>query len=272
MPKEIFKKIFLFLFLLPTLVVLSYAKVQANAIVELEESHLSEGYISTIMKEINESVYVIVISKDRISYNYSVVDGGNYPFTLGNGTYQVMIGQKVAGNKYVSIIKKEIKVNIKDETSVYLQSNEAIDWENEDSRILKKAKELTKNSKTNLEKAKVIHSYITKNYAYDNKKAIRIKKDYTPDLKDFYKTQKGICFDYATLTAVMLRSVGVPTKVVKGYESSNPDVYHAWNQIYDEATEQWVIIDTTYDASYHASGKKKSFEKSVENYTSDKYY
>ncbi|ABX41930.1 transglutaminase-like domain-containing protein [Lachnoclostridium phytofermentans] len=268
---QIIKKLFLFLF--SFLLLFSSVKGQASVIVELDESHLSEGYVSTSIKETKTTVaYVIVISKDKVSYNYPVVDGGKYPFTLGNGTYQIMIGEKVEGNKYVATLQKEIKVKIKDETTVYLQSNEAINWENEDSRILKKAQELTKNANTNIDKAKAIHSYITKNYSYDNKKADKVTKDYTPDLISFYKTKKGICYDYVTLTAVMLRSVGVPTKIVKGYESSNPDTYHAWNQVYNETTKQWVTIDTTYDATLQAAGKKIKFEKNEKNYMLDKAY
>lgn len=269
--KKIGKLLFFLLFLFSS-ILLSFDSVQADTIIELEESYLSEGYVSTNIKETKKVAYVIVISKDKESYNYPVTDGGKYPLTLGNGTYQIMIGEKVKGNKYVAVLQKEIKVDLKDETSVYLISNEALDWENEDSRILKKAKELTQNSKTNLEKAKAIHSYIIKNYSYDNKKAVRVSKDYVPNLKDFYKIQKGICFDYATLTAVMLRSVGVPTKLVKGYESSNPDIYHAWNQVYDDAKDQWVTIDTTYDAAFVVSGKKNKFAKSAENYLLEKAY
>ncbi|HCL02790.1 MAG TPA: transglutaminase [Lachnoclostridium phytofermentans] len=269
--KKILKKLVLLLF--PFIVLLNSVKIQAKANVELDESHLAEGYVSTSLKETKKSVaYVIVISKDKESYNYPVVDGGKYPFTLGNGTYQIMIGEKVEGNKYSAILQKEIKVKIKDETTVYLQSNEAINWENEDSSILKKAKELTKNSKTNIDKAKAIHNYIIKNYSYDNKKADKVTKDYIPNLKSFYKTQKGICYDYVTLTAVMLRSVGVPTKIVKGFESSNPETFHAWNQVYNEATKQWVTIDTTYDATLQAAGKKIKFEKSAKNYTLEKAY
>jgi transglutaminase-like putative cysteine protease len=253
------------------MILLSSEKGQAKVNVELDESHLSEGYVSTNIKN-KAATYVIVISKDKESYNYPIVDGGKYPLTLGNGTYQIMIGEKVEGNKYLTLLKKEIKVNIKDDTTVYLLSNEAINWENEDSSIINKAKELTKNSKTNIEKAKAIHSYIIRNYSYDNNKANKVTKDYKPDLKSFFKTQKGICYDYATLTAVMLRSVGVPTKLVKGYESSNIETYHAWNQIYNDTTKQWVTIDTTYDAALQASDKKINFEKNDKNYTLVKAY
>lgn len=269
--KKIINKLFLLLF--PFFLLFSSVKGQASSIIELDESHLPEGYVLTSIKETKKSaVYVIVISKDKATYNYPVVDGGKYPLNLGNGTYQIMIGEKVEGNKYSVILKKEINVKIKDEITVYLQSNEAINWENEDSSILKKAKELTANSKTNIDKAIAIHSYITKNYSYDNKKADNVAKDYTPELKSFFKMQKGICYDYATLTAVMLRSVGVPTKIVKGYESSNPDTYHAWNQIYNETTKQWVTIDTTYDAALQAAGRKIKFEKNDKYYSIEKAY
>jgi transglutaminase/protease-like cytokinesis protein 3 len=45
----------------------------------------------------------------------------------------------------------------------------------------------------------------------------------------------------------MLRSTGIPAKLVKGYANYNPGVYHAWNEVYLDG--QWHVIDTTLDAS-----------------------
>ena len=68
----------------------------------------------------------------------------------------------------------------------------------------------------------------------------------------------GICFDYASLSAAMLRSLGIPCKVVTGYVS--PDgVYHAWNLVYINGSwtsvefsvraGEWSRVDLTFAAA-----------------------
>ena len=59
---------------------------------------------------------------------------------------------------------------------------------------------------------------------------------------------KGICFDYAALLAVMLRSEGIPTKVLIGTVTPE-NLYHAWNSVYLEGT--WVWMDPTLDGTGH---------------------
>jgi len=71
--------------------------------------------------------------------------------------------------------------------------------------------------------------------------------DYLPDIEKTYLEETGICYDYAALFAAMLRSIGIPTKLVKGYSKENPEVYHAWNEVLINGT--WIVVDTTLDAS-----------------------
>ena len=50
------------------------------------------------------------------------------------------------------------------------------------------------------------------------------------------RTGRGICFDYASLTAAMLRSQNIPARLEIGYSG---DVYHAWISVYTEETG-WI--------------------------------
>ena len=79
---------------------------------------------------------------------------------------------------------------------------------------IKKAKDLTKNVKNNQEKVKVIYDYVTKNIKYDDKKANTVETGYIPSIDETLKSQSGICYDYSVLTAAMLRSIDIPTKLV----------------------------------------------------------
>ena len=66
--------------------------------------------------------------------------------------------------------------------------------------------------------------------------AATVTSGYLPDLDTVLSKMSGICFDYAALMTGMLRSQGVPTKLVIGYAG---DVYHAWINVYSSSTG-WV--------------------------------
>ena len=84
---------------------------------------------------------------------------------------------------------------------------------------------------------------------------------YLPDPDETLSTKKGICYDYAALAAAMLRSQGIPTKLITGYVSSGgSELYHAWNMIWLEESgwitveiraprHEWQRIDLTFAAA-----------------------
>ena len=86
-------------------------------------------------------------------------------------------------------------------------------------------------------------------------------------------TRKGLCFDYASLTASMLRSQGIPTKLIFGYVSPD-DVYHAWNMFYTEETG-WVQVKfdvdpndwNRIDLTFSAGGTSEEFIGDGTNYS-----
>jgi len=71
---------------------------------------------------------------------------------------------------------------------------------------------------------------------------------------DALREGKGVCQDFAHLTLMLLRSMGIPTRYVSGYLHPNPDAElgetvdgqsHAWIQAW---TGQWWHYDPTNDA------------------------
>ena len=55
-------------------------------------------------------------------------------------------------------------------------------------------------------------------------------KGYIPNPDSTLEEGAGICYDFAALTASMLRSANIHAKLVKGYSTYTP-VYHAWNEV-----------------------------------------
>ena len=105
---------------------------------------------------------------------------------------------------------------------------------------------------------------IIKNYIYDYNKAATVKPGYMPDIEKIYESKSGICYDYSVLFASMLRSQGIPAKVVKG-SSTLVNEYHAWNEVFIDGN--WIIVDTTVDAAYSASKAPIATIKSSNQYT-----
>ncbi|WP_353095062.1 transglutaminase-like domain-containing protein [Tissierella praeacuta] len=234
----------------------------------IDKSKVDSGIIN-ISYNSNKSVAVRV-SKGNINYDY-ILNGNNIiPLQSGDGDYTISILENVEGKKFKQVAKEAVTLKLSNPNEVYLQSIQMINWNNEMDAI-KKAKELTKNAKSDKEKVTAIYKYIMTNIRYDNNKASRTSSNYIPNIEDTLKAQKGICYDYASLTASMLRSVNVPTKLIMGYKSDIKE-YHAWNQVYLQDTNEWIIIDTTYDAGLKRGNPNITMIKDAKDYKIEKQY
>jgi transglutaminase-like putative cysteine protease len=210
----------------------------------------------------------VVVEKDGKQINYDLRNDGTaetFPLQMGNGTYRISIAENITGNKYKYISTKQVELNLDDEKKVFLASIQNINWDNSKSTV-KKANEITKGLKSDKDKIKAVYDYITNNIAYDYNKISTLPSTYVPNIDNIITSGKGICYDYASVFAAMLRSQGIPTKLVKGY-SKNVSGYHAWNEIYDSEAGKWIIVDTTYDAEQKAAGHAYGMVKETAHYS-----
>lgn len=199
------------------------------------------------------------VLKDGNSIAYNLKgDGSIEDFSLqyGSGEYTARIMQNIKDDEYFVVTSKTFDVALTDEEDVYLNSIQNVDW-NYNKKPIQEVRYIVSNSLTGLEDAKLLsgcsdelYRYVTQNIKYDSVKVFSLMYDYLPDIEKTYIEGSGICYDYASLFAAMLRSIGVPAKLVKGYAAQNPDVYHAWNEVY--VGGEWLVVDTTLDASLPA--------------------
>jgi transglutaminase-like putative cysteine protease len=234
----------------------------------IDDSQVKQGII--IINFTTKSNAYVKITKNNITYDYAVVDGGRYPLQSGNGTYTIVVGEEANNNKYKVISRKKVKLALKEDSTVFLQSTEMVNWLNE-QQVNEKSKELTRKLKTDEEKIRVIYKYVITNFTYDYEKEKKVTSGYVPDINEIIKAQTGICYDYTIVTAALLRSAGIPTKLLMGY-SENSEIYHAWNQVYLKDEDKWVIIDTTYDSILYKAGIKTTLRKSSDDYVTEKVY
>lgn len=216
----------------------------------------------------SDSKLKVMVEKDGKQVTYNLKNDGtteNFPLSMGDGEYKVSILENVVDNQYKYVSTENINLDIPDENQIFLASVQNVNW-NENTSAVIKAKELTKGLKSDSQKIKAIYEYIISNVTYDFDKVNKLPKDYLPDIENTIKSGKGICYDYASTYAAMLRSLGIPTKLVKGY-STLVTGYHAWNEVYNSETGKWMVTDTTYDAQMKGAKHKYSLEKVASEYS-----
>lgn len=230
-------------------------------------SNQNDGTVKLVYKnDYSTKVKLLVQLTGGTQYKYDIPKGNvdiYIPLTQGNGLYRLILCRNISGTRYAIIQTVSVQQDLSDTSEAFLSSNYMLDW-NETNAAIKKAQSLAKGGN----KIKKIYDYVVKNYSYDFNKAKNIgtlskNSAYIPNISKIYKAKKGICYDYSVLLASMLRSVGVPAKVVTGY-TPNISVYHAWNNVYDSSA--WRVIDATYDSQLYKAGRKYSMYKQPSQY------
>lgn len=240
---------------------------------EIDASHTEDGYIKVrYLKETTKKLKVM-IEKGQGKYIYDLNNKGEYdvyPLQMGDGSYKIRVFENISGDKYAAKQTVTINIKLKDVKAPFLAPNQMVNY-SDTSEAIKKAAELTQGLTNDLEKVDVIYDYIISNIKYDTEKAKTVKSGYLPVVDDILKSNKGICFDYASLMAAMLRSLDIPAKLVTGY-SSKLNVFHAWNEVYTDETG-WIKLNEMYfdgfdwrlmDSTVASSGKQSNSPKVME--------
>ncbi|WP_281888355.1 transglutaminaseTgpA domain-containing protein [Paenibacillus sp. YYML68] len=109
-------------------------------------------------------------------------------------------------------LRKAPKLQTRPELTPYLQLPDQLP-----QRVRTLAADITKNATNEYDKAKLIEQYLTQTFPYTNKPDLT--KGRSRDFVDrfLFEIKEGYCDYYSSAMAVMARSVGLPTRWVKGY-------------------------------------------------------
>lgn len=214
--------------------------------ITLDISHADQGYVMLKHSGTNKRVKARVSSGGRQqTYNLRADDVYEvFPLPYGSGEYTIYVFIQASGTSYSQEFAKSIRVTMEDENSPFLYPNQYC-WYDAESEAVAKAAELCEGLETDAQKVKAVYQFITWQLNYDYIKALTVKLDYLPDVDETLSSGLGICFDYASLLACMLRSQGIPTKLVIGTVAPR-NLSHAWNSAYVDG--EWVHLDATYDS------------------------
>lgn len=161
-----------------------------------------------------------------VKYNYDLPGDGTpvvYPLQSGNGQYNVRVMQNTTENKYMELFSAQADVVLDSEFEPFLRPSQRVAY-SVDSACVLLASDISAQAADAAAVVSSVYEYIQSNVDYDYDKAQNIVDNnvtgYLPDPDETLSTKKGICYDYAALAAAMLRSQGIPTKLITGYVSS----------------------------------------------------
>lgn len=231
----------------------------------IDVSRVNKGVV--MAQATSASRLKLLVTCGDMSYNYDMPGDGTpitAPINMGNGTYEFAVMRNTGDSNYVEITSTTMDVQLESEYIPFTQPNMFCNY-TADSACVAKARELTSSAENMGDAVRDVCTYIVDNVTYDSQKASELSKvtGYVPNPDETFSTNKGICFDYASLGAAMLRSLGIPTKIVTGYVSPN-DLYHAWIMVYIDGSwesaqfsvnpQSWSRVDLTFAADPSDNG------------------
>ncbi|WP_040948970.1 transglutaminase-like domain-containing protein [Gorillibacterium massiliense] len=280
-------KVYIKFFILTNIIMLSLSACNISKTSKTRVFQVTETYRVTSSK--GSSVFLTV--ELPVSYGYQSIEAIEVKnvdvyYFEDKEDYRILHAELRGSNN-----EKEVKIKYKasllnrehtwlmDNKAEYLSHNGIINADNQS--IIKATLPLVVKNDEYLT-AKKISSFVSKSIKFDGNE--KINKDMI-SASDVLAEGKGICHDYANLTVAMLRSSGIPARVIEGlvYNDLKKSVdwsssagSHAWVEFY--TLGKWHFADPTWGNSYFdkpdgyhlsygadRSSKNKIDYKSIEN-------
>ena len=264
---------------LDTMLVPEASGTQTKAVIDY--SNTKDGYVMVKYTASTSKRLKAQLKGPTTTYTYNITAGKweTFPLSDGNGSYQVIVYENISGSKYSTVLSASFTASMTDEFAPFLRPNQYVDYENAPNTVAK-AKELTAGMTDPLQKVKAVYDFVVSTLSYDKQLAATVQSGYLPVLDSVLSSKKGICFDYAAMMTGMLRSQGVPCKLVVGYAGT---AYHAWISVWSDETgwingaiyfdgTSWQRMDPTFASSGRQSAAIMQYIGDGKNYTAKYFY
>jgi len=230
----------------------------------IDYSNAAQGYISARYTGSSSKVKFRIEANGQ-QYNHDLDPNSAteyYPLSFGSGTYTVTIFEQIPGSSdYAFAAQGSFDVQLNSLLSPFLCPNRYVNY-GQGSDVVYKGAELCAGKTSDIDKIAAIFQWVTENISYDYELASSVKSGYVPDPDRTLSKRTGICFDYSSIMAAMLRSQSIATRLVIGWAS--PEIYHAWNEVYTEETG-WITPElllkksgyNLVDATFYSSSSNK---------------
>ena len=232
--------------------------VKKSEKLKVDLSNMSEGYfVAAVQKKTSKALKLrVTFNGETLTYDLNG-KGENevFPFQMGSGKYEITLWENVSGKKYSAAGKISVTVKLTREDGAFLYPSQYVNY-TEKSKAVAKAAELCKGL-SDKEAFSAICKFMKTQFVYDFVKAASIKPGILPDIDGCYDKHMGVCQDLSAIMACMLRTQGIPCKLMIGYADKQ---YHAWTVTIIDGKE--VFYDPT--AALNAISKPKNY--SVERF------
>ncbi len=242
----------------------------------LDISDTDQGYLTAVSDSTDQMMNVQLTAEDGVVYSYFISPGESavIPFSSGSSTYQVSCYQQISDSQYAALYADTLEIKLANEFLPFLYPNQYVNF-TPDSEASKLALSMVSEDTSDIDALQTIYNYVVSHVTYDYDLADTVASGYLPNIDETLQTGKGICFDYAALTAAMLRSCDIPCKLQIGYAG---DIKHAWINVYirsrgwvDKAVEfsgdSWSRMDPTFDSNSEDKDTIQEYIGDNNNYT-----
>ena len=108
-------------------------------------------------------------------------------------------------------------------------------------RVSALARRITKNAMNDYDRVKAIEAYMRENYEYSIDSPVPpIGQDAVDHF--LFETDVGFCEQFASATAVMLRTLGIPARVVAGYTPGDRNPFTGYYEVRSSDAHSWVEV------------------------------
>ena len=252
----------------------------ANNIIQLKEDHFKLSKDITQKDENRVTVFHTKDSpKNKIIYTPHSPSVLEFPGNIiTRDAYSTLYAPKVIEDK--SFYSTQVSLNKFDSRTIlntelhnkeaYLQIPDSVT-----PRLTTLAKEVTTQFNSPYEKAKALEKFLYTNYNYTIETVFH---SYDGDILETFLFDKkyGHCEYFATSMTMMLRSIGVPSRLVTGYVASTynpltgyyevrPINGHAWSEAWIEPFG-WIMFEPTPGYNINQRSQETSPAKMIEGY------
>lgn len=203
------------------------SKTKKNGGLTIDYSNMKEGYVMAKGPKGKKKLKLRMKMSDA-GLNYDLNNDGKYevfPLQYGNGKYTFSLYKNISGKKYSEEGKVTLSAKMDDELRTFLYPNQYVNYD-ESTPAVVEAEKICKDLKDQTEKYKTICAYMKSHFAYDYIKSVSVKSGVLPDINESWEKHMGICQDLAAIMVAMLRSQGIPARLMIG--TLNASTYHAW--------------------------------------------
>ena len=238
------------------------AKVQKDGKLIVDSSNSADGYIMAKVSAKDKKRMKLRITMGGSALNYDLNSDGEFevfPLQFGKVNYTVTLYRNVEGKKYKEAGQVTVSPkNMEDELRCFLYPNQYVNY-TEETECVKVASDLCKDMTSQSEIFLTVCKYVVSHLSYDYIKAVTVKPGMLPNIDECWEKGMGICQDLSAVTCAMLRSQGVPARLIIGTLGSGTP--HAWVLAVVDGEDRFFDPTAELDAS-----------SKTDTYTSERWY